>query len=66
MTRDVSNDPADYVIGVMLLGLLLSCILGTAVWFVTTGSGIAFFLALFYGKFADWLIFAPEDLDGDE
>ena len=50
----------------MLLGLLLSCILGTAVWFVTTGSGIAFFLALFYGKFADWLIFAPEDLDGDE
>lgn len=66
MTRDVPNDPADYVTGILLLGLLLNCILGTVIWFVQTGSGIAFLLALFYGKFADWLIFTPEDMDGDE
>jgi|APGre2960657404_1045060.scaffolds.fasta_scaffold213454_1 hypothetical protein len=66
MTHDVSDDPADYLIGICILAGLAVLVLVPAAWFIATGSGYAFFLTLFFGKFAGWIVCAPDAPDEDE
>ena len=59
MTHDVSNDPADYLAGLCILVALAVLILAPAAAFVATGHWFAFFLTIFFGKFAAWIVTAP-------
>ena len=59
MTHDVSNDPADYLAGLCILVALAVLILAPAAAFVATGHWLAFSLAIFFGKFAAWIVTAP-------
>jgi hypothetical protein len=57
--RDVSNDPADYLAGLCILVALGVMVLMPAAWFIATGHWFAFFLTIFFGKFAAWIVTAP-------
>jgi hypothetical protein len=57
--RDVSNDPADYLAGLCIVTGLAVLILVPAAWFIATGHWLAFFLTIFFGKFAAWIVTAP-------
>jgi hypothetical protein len=59
MTRDVSNDPCDYLAGLCILVALGVMVLMPAAWFIATGHWLAFFLTIFFGKFAGYVVTAP-------
>lgn len=49
----------DYLLGVLVLNGMAISILAPALWFIATGHWLAFFLTIFFGKFAAWIVTAP-------
>lgn len=66
MTNHQDDYLHDYVAGLFILAFLAWLTLLPALWFVATGHWLAFFLTIFFGKFAGWLLCAPLADDEDE
>lgn len=66
MTNYQDDYLPDYLLGVLFLTGMAVSIFAPAVWFVATGHWLAFFLTIFFGKFAGWLLCAPLADDEDE
>jgi hypothetical protein len=66
MTTHQDDYLRDYLAGICILAGLAVLVLMPAAWFIATGSGYAFFLTLFFGKFAGWIVCAPDAPDEDE